>query len=110
MKATEPLVIICTPKDLKGSWMKRVVGNTIFTVTFTKMNGEPRVMNCRLNVLKGTIGKSNHLKESDFLTAYDLEKKAFRSINVPGIVALKPGAKNINLLRTMHNANFPTLP
>jgi len=96
--AVSPLVIISTPKDLKGSCMKKVVGNTIFTVTFTKMNGEPRVMNCRLNVLKDTTGKSNHLKESDFLTAYDLQKGGFRAINVPGICSFKARGKKYQFI------------
>ena len=96
--AVSPFVIIHTPKDLKGNCMKRIVGNTIFTVTFTKMNGDPRVMNCRLNVFKGTSGKSNHLKESDFLTAYDLDKKAFRAINVPGICSFKARGKEYQFI------------
>jgi len=96
--AVSPLVVIHTLKDLKGSCMKRIVGNTIFTVTFTKMNGEPRVMNCRLNVFKGTSGKSNHLKEADFLTAYDLDKKAFRAINVPGICSFKARGKEYQFI------------
>lgn len=98
MKATEPLVVIHTSQDLKGSQMKKVVGNTIFTVTFTKVDGESRVMNCRLNVSKGTRGESNHLKESDFLTAYDLDKKAFRSINVLGICSFKARGKEYQFI------------
>ena len=55
-------------------------------------------MNCRLNVLKGTHGKSNHLKENDFLTAYDLDIKAFRSINVPGICSFKARGKEYQFI------------
>lgn len=84
-----PLTVISTPKDLKGVSLKRIVGNTIFTVKFFKLNGEHRIMNCRLNVLKGTSGKSNHLKETQYLTAYDLNKKSFRSINIEGICSFK---------------------
>ena len=97
MKNTE-LVVVHAPDNTKGSYLKKVVGNTIFTVTFTKMNGESRVMNCRLNVVKGTSGKSNHLKEDQFLTAYDIQKKGFRAVNVSGICSFKSRGKEYQFI------------
>tara|TARA_R110002020_G_scaffold21810_1_gene73934 strand:- start:933 stop:1274 length:342 start_codon:yes stop_codon:yes gene_type:complete len=93
-----PLTVISTPKDLKGASLKRIVGNTIFTVKFSKINGEYRVMNCRLNVFKGTSGKSNNLKETQYLTAYDLDKKSFRSINIEGIHSFKARGKEYQFI------------
>lgn len=58
----------------------------IFTVQFVKSNGENRVLNGRLSV--GYKRKTNRPVNKDwkhtkgFLSVFDLQKKAFRTVNL----------------------------
>jgi len=55
----------------------------IFTATIIKRtNGERREMNCRLGVTK-------YVAKKNLVTVFDMQKKAYRMINIDGLEALK---------------------
>ena len=61
----------------------------IFTATFTKKNGEERVMNCRKGVSKGVknTGKNNTDKLG-MINVYDMQEKSFKKLNLQEVTAL----------------------
>lgn len=66
------------------------IGGTVFTVQFVKLNGELRVMNALLNVGKHVQGTQPEvtakrratLTSQNMLTVYDLQKRAYRTVNL----------------------------
>lgn len=72
--------------------IRRLAGNTIFSVTFTKRTtGERRHMVCRLGARKGVTGagrKYDPIKKG-LLTVYDVQKDGWRSIPLDAIHELK---------------------
>lgn len=65
--------------------------NQIFSVKFIKKDGSLRDMNCRLGVKKHLKGGSLAYNPADYelLTAFDMQKKAYRMINVKTLVTAK---------------------
>ena len=63
----------------------------IFSAIFLKKDGTVRHMKCRLNVSKGVNGKgmSYNPIEKGLLPVYDMDKNAFRMINMKTIMSLK---------------------
>lgn len=73
--------------------IKNKIGSKIFSAKFVKKNGELRVMLCRLGVtkhLKGGVKKYDS-DSLNYLTVYDLKKKAYRTINLNALTELKCG-------------------
>jgi len=71
------------------------IGPRIFTVTFTKKNGDLRKMNCRLGVrspLKGGENTTRYLPQ--YLTVFDMQKLAYRNVNLDTILDVKCGKKS----------------
>ena len=66
-------------------------GNSIFTATFVKKNGDVRVMNCRLNVKKHLKGGElkYDAKARNLLPVFDMQKKEYRMINISTLTKLK---------------------
>jgi len=63
-------------------------GSKAVTVTFKKKtDGKMRVLNGRLGVKKGVTGKGLRFdpKAYDLLSIYDMQKHAFRFINLPSV-------------------------
>lgn len=56
------------------------------TVTFTKVNGDKRVMKCTLmpQILPDLKG-SNHKRNEEVLPVWDLEKQAWRSFRLDSL-------------------------
>ena len=55
----------------------------IFTVNFIKKDGTERTMTARLGVKKHLRGGSSSTEHLDYLvTAFDMEKKQYRNINI----------------------------
>ena len=70
---------------------------TVFTATFRKANGEMRTMNCRLGVkkhLKG--GDSTTAHKDNLITVFDMQKGAYRCINLDTVVSAKINGAEIN--------------
>lgn len=65
--------------------------NTIFSVTFEKKDGTMRTMVARLNVKKGVNGKGMAYNpiEKGLLPVWDMQKNAFRMINLKTVTELK---------------------
>jgi len=68
-------------------------GNQFFTVTFTKKNGEERVLNGRRGVVKYVNGEGMKYVPSDYdlLTVYDVQAEGYRMISCNTISALRIG-------------------
>ena len=64
----------------------------IFTAITTKRtNGERRVLNCRLGVTKYVTGEGLKFdpEKKNLITVFDMQKKAYRMINIDGLEGLK---------------------
>ena len=64
----------------------------IFTAITTKRtNGERRVLNCRLGVTKYVTGEGLKFDpvKKNLITVFDMQKKAYRMINIDGLEGLK---------------------
>jgi hypothetical protein len=78
--------------------LRKFLGGTIFSAEFIKKNGEVRKIHCRLGVKAYTNGKGLSYNQANYnyLTVYDLQKKAYRTLNVDTL--LKVNARNKNYL------------
>lgn len=68
----------------------------IFTVTFIKANGEVRQLNGRLEVkkhLRGGDSTTAHIP--NLITVFDMQKKAYRNINLDTLISLRYGHKEV---------------
>ena len=75
-----------------GELREMVSSGQIFAVEFIKRtNGEHRKMLCRLGVKKHLKGGTQAYNPSEYnlLTVFDMEKGAYRMINIDGIISLK---------------------
>ena len=90
-------VEIWITKD-QASYLIREYGNSFFSVTFTKKNGELRKLNGRRGVTKYVTGEGLKYAPSGYglLTVYDIQAKGYRMINANTITALK--IRGINYL------------
>jgi len=80
--------------------IRELAKGTIFSVVFTKKkDGTTRKMLARLGVKKHLKGGTKPFNDDDYnlLTVYDLQKKAYRSINMSTLKKLKIRGKEINL-------------
>lgn len=79
--------------------VKKLVGNQFFSATFLKKNNELREINCRLGVKKHLKdGKKRYDTEYyNYLTVYDLQKKAYRTLNVNTLIELRANGQKIKV-------------
>lgn len=62
----------------------------IFTVVFTKKNGEERTLVGRLGVTKHLKGGENTVAEYEqYLTVFDMQKQAYRNVNLDTVKSLR---------------------
>ena len=79
---------------MKTQVLKNLLKNTngrFFTVTFVKQDGTLRTMNARVGVtshIKGT-GTSRAGTNDKYLTVFDAQKRAYRTINLDTIKSAK---------------------
>jgi hypothetical protein len=71
--------------------LRKLVGNRIFSVVFTKKDGTDREMVCRLGVSKHLKGgeKKYDPDSLNYLTVYDLQSEGYRTINVNTLKKIK---------------------
>lgn len=84
--------------EKKVDQIKEFVGNNkVFTARFIKKDGSERVMNCRRGVKKGVkgVGMSYDPYEKNLLPVYDMQKEAFRMINISTLKELKANKEQI---------------
>ena len=75
-----------------AKFIRRKAGKTIFRCTFTKRTtGEKRVMVCRLEVAKNIkgVGQPFDADDHELLTVWDMQKQAYRMINLQAVTELK---------------------
>lgn len=77
--------------------IKNLVGNTIFSATFTKRDGSIRKMLCRLGVTKHLKGGQKKYDHENLLTVFSLDKKAYRTVNLDTLTQVKAKGKVIKL-------------
>jgi len=67
----------------------------IMNIVFTKKDGTRRSMNCRLGVKKGVTGKGMRYYPilKGLLTVFDMNKNAFRTVNLQTIERVKVAGK-----------------
>lgn len=65
--------------------------NQIFSVKFTKKDGSIRDMNARLGVKKYVtgVGMAYNPADYDLITAFDMQKHAYRMINIKTLISAK---------------------
>lgn len=70
--------------------LREMLSDDILTVTFTKKNGETRVMRCTLiaDYLPETNGKST-VPYNTNVTVWDMEKNAFRSFKFDSVTSVE---------------------
>ena len=77
---------------MKVETIERLVrGGKIFSVTFTKKNGDERVMTARMGVRSYVNGKGMKYdpKSKGLLTVYDMQKGGYRMINAKTIKSVR---------------------
>lgn len=82
---------------LETELIKKELGNKIFTITFTKKDGTLRKLKGRLGVTKALQGgeKKYDDKDYNYLTVFDLEKNAYRTVNLNTVKEIKYKGKVI---------------
>ena len=86
---------------MKVTELRSLVGeNSIFTVDFIKKDGTLRTMNCRLGVTRhlkgGELGYN--AAEKNLLPVFDMDKGAYRIINVSTIQEVRYNKQTIHLV------------
>lgn len=73
-----------------------------FSIAFVKRTtGETRHMLCRVGVTKGVTGAGKPYEDKDYnlVTVYDVQKKAFRSVDLETIVDIKVNGQSLHISR-----------
>jgi hypothetical protein len=81
--------------------LRELVGErNIFAVEFIKKDGSLRVMNCRLGVKKHLRGGElpYNASEKNLLPVFDMDKGAYRIINVSTIQEVRYNKQTIHLV------------
>lgn len=78
----------------------RATQGKIFTVSFIKKDGTLRKMNCRLGVTKHLKGGELAFdpKEYDLIPVFDLQKNAYRMINLDSLVEITINGETFEVL------------
>jgi hypothetical protein len=78
--------------------IKEEIGGKFFSVSFIKKDGTLREMTCRLGVTKHLKGGELKHNPSDFghLVVFDLQKQAYRTINLNTLKKIKLDKKEYN--------------
>tara|TARA_Y100000310_G_C20529054_1_gene737536 strand:+ start:110 stop:412 length:303 start_codon:yes stop_codon:yes gene_type:complete len=82
---------------IKGS------GGQFISVTFTKKNGEVRELNGRMGVYKSkhaplkNVGLAYNPKDYGLVGIFDVQKKAYRMININTLLLVKIGGKTYQI-------------
>ncbi len=73
------------------SYVSELARRKDLVVTFTKNNGENRVMNCTLRpeVLPENTSKTKRPENPDVLSVWDLDKNAWRSFRLDSISSVQ---------------------
>jgi hypothetical protein len=80
--------------DERNSWLKQLLSNGVYEITFTKVSGETRVMPCTLdaNRLPPIIVKENKTtkeRKTDTMSVWCVDKNEWRSFKVMNVTEVK---------------------
>jgi len=92
MKIVNKQPVRITDNAKLAAFIRRKAGKTIFRCTFTKRTtNEQRVMVCRLEVAKDIkgVGMGYDPAKADLITVWDMQKHAYRMINLQAVTELK---------------------
>lgn len=86
-------------KILVAGLINQARDGRIFTAKFVKKNGEIRMINARLGVKKGVTGTGKYTSplQNGMLRVYDMQKRAFRTLNVDTMLELKMNGQTYDL-------------
>jgi len=72
----------------------------IVGITFTKLDGQTRVMTGRIGVRKHLKGGRNNVEAADrpYLTIYDLEAKGYRTVSLDTVTEVRAERKRIAIV------------
>jgi len=84
----------------------RYLGDQIFTVDFTKQNGETRTMNCRRKVkpnpdrqlVSGRKRPAPNGVHTPSIKVYDMQKRAYRQINLETVTSIRAAGKTFDVV------------
>jgi hypothetical protein len=88
------------------TFIKRL-GDQIFTVDFTKQNGDERTMNCRRKVrsktkqVKAGVVKKRRASygvHTPSILIYDMQKQAYRNINLETVTSIRAAGKTFRVV------------
>ncbi len=86
-------------RRLAKELLVKLIDSEIFTATFIKKSGELRTMNCRKHVKKHLAGgklKYNAI-ERNLLPVFDMQKQAYRMINIETLQNIKARGKEYSI-------------
>lgn len=78
----------------RNTWMKQLLSQGVYEVTFTKVDGETRVMPCTLassHLPPAPMKEKKVIKEEklDTISVWCTDKKEWRSFRVMNVIAVK---------------------
>jgi len=86
---------------LEGFLREQGQGGKVFSVSFCKLNGQPRDMVCRLGVKKGVKNPGQRsTAEQDclpYITVFDMQCGGFRNINLSTIYGIRAGGQDFSV-------------
>lgn len=78
-------------KFFRGHLIKEL-SSKVLSVTFTKANGEERVMRCTLQskyLPESEVSENKRKKNDDIIVVWDVDKDTWRSFRVDSVIAFK---------------------
>lgn len=85
--------------EVVKAFVDSLPSGSFFTVTFDKVNGEERQMNCRQEVKKHLAGGGQKNEKPDLVTTYSIDAAGYRSFYANRVKRIT-GAKEILEVRS----------
>lgn len=84
--------------DVDFETLKNLLRSNVVEVTFTKVNGDKRVMNCTLqeSYLPEHNGESERKKNENVLAVYDIDSNDWRSFRFDSVISYNIGGENVS--------------
>ena len=76
----------------RNTWLRQLLSQGIYDVTFTKVNGEVRTMPCTLDPKKlppAPVKESSKERKEDVLSVWCVDKQEWRSFKVMNVTEVK---------------------
>ena len=84
--------------DIDAETLKNLLKTNVMVVTFTKSNGEKRIMNCTLqeNFLPEYNSDSTRKKNDNVLSVWDIDNSGWRSFRFDSVTSYQIGGDNVS--------------